>query len=157
MWKSRGSGKNIASVDDVLKEVLGREIPGLIEFKPVSEVLCFVFLLEFRRRFSGFDGEWVCVKVDSGGYSAIYRCCQGSRCVVLKVPRSFESFVEARAKGLTPLELKISDERARALLKELEYTSTLNHPHLIKPIAHHVDNRSLFLVYEYAIHGSLKY
>jgi serine/threonine protein kinase len=157
LWKPRGKGGKGTSVGEVLEGIIDREMLGLVEYKPRGEPLHFVFPLEFRRRYSGFSGDWVCVRVGSGGYATVYSCCSQGCCVALKVPRGFESFVEAPARRLTLRELEVSEELVGVLLKEVEYISVLNHPHLLKLIAYHISRSSMFLVYEYATHGSLDY
>jgi len=159
LYKPRSKGSGATSMDSVLGGFLGREIPGLVEFKPRGEFFRFVFPLEFRRRYGGFDGEWVCAKIGSGGFGTVYSCCFRDYCVALKVPRGFEPLIEAYARDMTPLEPVISEGEVDALIREIEVSSVLEHPHLLKLLAYHVDKgvRELFLVYEYATHGSLKY
>jgi len=159
LYKPRSRGSGATSVDSVLGGFLGREISGLVEFKPRGEFFRFVFPLEFRRRYGSFNGEWVCARIGSGGFSTVYSCCLGDRCVALKVPRGFEPLIEAYARGMTPIEPVISKEIVDALIREIEVSSLLEHPHLLKLLAYHVDRggRGMFLVYEYATHGSLKY
>jgi len=159
LYKRRSKGGGVTSADSVLGDFLGREIPGLVEFKPRGESFRYVFPLEFRRRYGSFSGEWVCTRIGSGGFSTVYLCCLRDYRVALKVPRGFESLIEAYARGVTPSGPVISERDMDALLREIEVASALEHPHLLKLLAYHVDRggRGMFLVYEYATHGSLKY
>lgn len=162
LWRPKDKGEAVRatrarSIDGLLGRVLGRRILGLVDYEPQGEPLQFRFPPEFTRRRSDFDGHWTLVKVGSGGYGTVYACYSLERRFALKVPLGFEAWVETLSKGLTLPELKIEEEVERAFANEVVCLYVLDHPHVLKLVAHHVDRRSCFLVYEYATHGSLKY
>jgi len=157
LWKIKEKSKKDTETENVLGGLLGKEITGLVNYTPVGEKFRFYFPSLFTKRHSGFEGEWTCIKIGSGGYSTVYSCCQGDKYVALKVPKGFEAAIESMGKGITPAVPMISVELINALKNEFEIIQALNHPHLLKPIAFHGHKGFYFLVYEFANYGSLEY
>ncbi len=126
--------------------ILGVPVSGLVEGYPGSVK---TFTTELALAPEGFEGRWICARLGCGGWGCAYRCSQGDRVVVFKVPRGLESLIEEGSV------LTISEKLLRRVIEEASTLSRLSHPHIIRLLGY--SSKVPLLVYEYADGGSMEW
>ncbi len=126
---------------------LGVKVSGLVEGYHVLAQKMFKVKIPFAPE--GFEGGWLCCRLGCGGWGCVYRCEQGDRVVVFKVPRGYEELVE---EGDVPT---VPEKLLRRVVEEAEVLSRLNHPHVLRLLGY--SSRVPLLVYEFADGGSLEW
>ena len=130
-----------------LEELLGLEIDSLSHRLELSSSKSFETKLPHPP--PGFEGVWICTKIGCGGWGCSYRCVQGERIVVFKVPRGFECVIE---------ECEVPSVSEDLLIKVVERAGVamkLRHPHILKILGY--STKIPLLIYEYADYGSMEW
>ncbi len=97
----------------------------------------------------GFSGTWSCIKLGCGSWGCAYKCVEGGRVVVFKVPRGLEEIIEG---GEVPT---VSEDILRRVGTVASAIKELNHPNILKLLAY--SSRAPILVYEFANYGSIQW
>ena len=131
-------------IEDLLSTSLGGLVGGYASSGEVFQAVINEVIAP-----KGFSGTWSCIKLGCGGWGCAYKCVEGRRVVVFKVPRGLEDIIE-RSEVPT-----VSEDLLRKVGTVANVIKELNHPNILKLIAY--SSRAPILVYEFADYGSIQW
>jgi len=107
------------------------------------------FMLRKGIASEGFEGEWECCLLGSGGQSSAYLCTREDEEAVFKVPRGFEGIIKGDEIPTISVGLL---QRIRG---EAENVASLQHPNIVRLLGY--SKEAPLLIYEFANYGSLSW